>query len=221
VAELFGAGYVPACSLVPPGEGYAPPRTLPVSIDGRIYDVLSFDLPAARDLLSRIAKPLPARIEYIVGDSPDDMLWAQVLKQQWRAALGIELAILPVEFQTWIESFHTGKFRHLANGGSSAFYMDPVWFLDLFNRPDGYGTHWQDPEYLTILNQAKATADPALRLSRLARCERRLLGAMPILPVANWVDAVLKKPFVRGIGNNLLGRQQFKYVWIDSDWRPS
>jgi hypothetical protein len=72
-----------------------------------------------------------------------------------------------------------------------------------------------------MLNQAKATADPALRLSRLAQCERRLLKAMPILPVANWVDAVLKKPFVRGVGDNLLGRQQFKYVWIDNDWRPS
>ena len=43
---------------------------------------------------------------------------------------------------------------------------------------------------------------------------------MPILPLAHWVQAELKKPFVRGIGNNLLDRQQFKYAWIDTNWRP-
>ncbi len=29
-----------------------------------------------------------------------------------------------------------------------------------------------------------------------------------------------QKPFLRGLGDNLLDRQQFKYVWIDTGWRP-
>ena len=220
VADLFGGGWVPASGLVPPGAGYQAPGTLVVFIEGRTYDVLSFDPQGARDLLSRIGRPLPDRIEYVIPDSPDDILWAQVLKAQWRATLGIELSIVPLEFQTWIETFHGGKFRHLAEAGSAASYIDPVWFLDLFYRQGGNGTHWNDPRYFAMLAEAKAIPDPGSRLSRLAQCERRLLEAMPILPLAHWVDAVLKKPFVRGIGDNLLDRQQFKYAWIDTTWRP-
>ena len=57
-------------------------------------------------------------------------------------------------------------------------------------------------------------------MARLAQCERRLLEAMPILPYSYDVASWLRKPFVKGFGNNLLGRQQFKYVWIDTNWRP-
>jgi ABC-type oligopeptide transport system substrate-binding subunit len=220
VVDLFGAGWIPASGLIPASANYQSPRSLPVVIDGRVYDVLSFDLLAARALLSKIPGPIPSRLQYVVPNSPDDMLWAQVLKEQWRKNLGIEIEIRAVDFQIWIDTFRQGTFPHLADAGSSGGYVDPTWFLDLFNRPDGYGTHWGDPLYRTMLAEAKATPDPSLRLARLAECERRLLRAMPVLPLAQWVDAVLKKPFVKGIGNNLLDRQQFKYAWIDQHWRP-
>ena len=64
------------------------------------------------------------------------------------------------------------------------------------------------------------TADPVLRLGRLARCERRILEAMPILPYSYEVASWLRKPFVKGLGKNLLAGQQFKYVWIDTSWTP-
>jgi oligopeptide transport system substrate-binding protein len=220
VSELFGAGWIPATGLVPAGAGYGPPKSLPLSIEGQVYDVLSFHPSAARELLVRIGKRLPSTIEYVVPNSPDDVLWAQVMKEQWRRDLGIDLAVLAVDFQQWIEMFHGGKFRHLANAGSEGAYIDPVWFLDEFNRPAGNGTHWNDPNYQIELAEAKRTADPLLRLSRLAQCEGRLLEAMPILPLAYWVDAILVKPYLRGLGNNLLDRQQFKYIWIDRNWRP-
>ena len=72
-----------------------------------------------------------------------------------------------------------------------------------------------------MLEEAKSTADDALRRTRLLDCERRLLTGMPVLPQSYWVDAELVKPFVRGLGANLLDRQQLKYVWIDMHWRPS
>jgi ABC-type oligopeptide transport system substrate-binding subunit len=221
VAKLFGRGWIPATGLVPSSATYEPPRTLPVSIGGRACDVLSFNPEAARALLSGVGTRLPERIEYVIPNSPDDALWAQVLKQQWRANLGVEVKIRAVEFQTWIDTFHHGTFRHLADAGSPGGYTDPTWFLDLFSRPDGYGTHWVDPQYQGMLTHAKATADPGLRSALLAECERRLLESMPILPLAYWVDAQLRKPFVRVLGDNLLDRQQFKYVWIDTNWRPS
>ena len=176
VADLFGGGWIPASGLTPPSGQYQPPDSLPVTIDGKVYDVLSFNPTDARELLAKIRQPLPERLEFVVPDSPDDVLWAQVLQRQWRANLGIELAIAAVEFQTWIATFRSGNFRHLANAGSQASYVDPAWFLNLFNTRDGYGTHWRDPEYKSILQQARQTADLPLRLNLLAQCERRLLA---------------------------------------------
>ena len=68
--------------------------------------------------------------------------------------------------------------------------------------------------------RAKRTTDSVLRIQRLMECERRLLRAMPVLPQDYWVNALMVKPYVRGLGNNLLDREPLKYVWIDTNWRP-
>jgi hypothetical protein len=57
-------------------------------------------------------------------------------------------------------------------------------------------------------------------MARLAECERQLLQAMPIIPLCHDVNPKLTKPFVKGLGNNLLNREQLKYAWIDTAWRP-
>ena len=72
-----------------------------------------------------------------------------------------------------------------------------------------------------MLSLAHATADPFLRMNKLAECERVLLQAMPILPLSHDVQPNLRKPFLKGLGSNLLNREQFKYAWIDTNWRPS
>jgi oligopeptide transport system substrate-binding protein len=220
IADLAGAGSVPALGLVPPTGDYPALRTLPVSIDGATYDVLSFNPKAARELLAKAAPRFPDRLEYFAPNFPDCKLWAQVLKAQWKAHLGVELVMVAVEPQVWVQSFYAGNFRHVAQWGSEASYVDPVWFLDAFNSPGGYGTGWSDPVYSQLLSRAQATSDPALRMGRLAECERRLLQAMPIIPQLHDVYPRLAKPFVRGLGSNLLNREQLKYAWIDTNWRP-
>src|SRR5262249_32429359 len=166
------------------------------------------NLKAARELLSKIRMPLPLRLEFVIPNAPDTELSSQIIREQWRTHLDIELVINSVDFQTWLDVSHTGRFPHLVYSGSAGSYVDPAWFLDLFSdRADGYGTHWNDLEYKTMLAEAKTRPDPALRLTGLAQCERYLLQAMPILPMDHWVNSELRKPFVRGLGENLLDRQ--------------
>jgi ABC-type transport system substrate-binding protein len=220
IAELCIAGSIPGVSLVPSSNRYQPPRSLPIPIDGVTYDVLAFDPRAARALLAAASERFPARMEYVCGNFPDSRMIAQVLQQQFREHLGIALAVIIEEVQTWVQSVQNRTFRHLADWGSMSAYLDPVWFLDLFNDAAGYGTGWSDPSYKAALNELKATKDPALRMARLANCERRLLQAMPILPYCHEVWGALTKPFVHGLGYNQLARRQFKYAWIDANWRP-
>ena len=48
----------------------------------------------------------------------------------------------------------------------------------------------------------------------------RLLRAMPVVPLSSFVFPSLAKPYVKGLGDNLLDRPQFKDVWIDMNWKP-
>ena len=220
VADLNQAGGIPAAGLVPSGGGYAQARNLPVSVDGVVYDVLSFNPRGARELLSRTGKSIPKRIEYLCGNFADSRAVAQVIHRQWRDHLGVEVVVITQEVQTWIQSLTNRDFRHVAENGSLADYTDPVWFLDLFTDSNGYRTGWNDPQYRALLSKSKFTTDPALRMAMLAECERRLLTEMPILPYGHEVQSMLRKPFVKGLGGNTLNRQQFKYAWIDTNWRP-
>jgi oligopeptide transport system substrate-binding protein len=220
LAGLEFGGSIPTKHLVPATPGYPQSAVLEATVDGAAYDILSFNPQAARDLLQRAGLRLPKRVEYICPGSPDSEMIAQVLQQQWRKNLDIELEIRTLEMQVWIDSFHNGTFRHIAEGGSAASYMDPTWFLELFAEAGGYGSGWSDPEYSEMLRAAGAVVDRTARLAKLADCERHLLRAMPVLPLAHEVWPILKKPFVKGMGNNPLGRDQFKYAWIDTNWRP-
>jgi oligopeptide transport system substrate-binding protein len=221
VRDLVGAGNIPASSVIPPGGGYEPAATLPVRIADRDYDILAFDPDGARHLLKAVAAAFPPRLEYFTSNNAESTLWAQVLRGQWREHLGIDVAIVVADFPAWLDGVVNGRFRHLAASGSSASYIDPVWFLDIFNNLGGYGTHWSDPAYKLLVSEAKRTPDYTARRAKMQECERHLLRAMPVIPQGHWVNAVMVKPFVRGLGNNLLDREQLKYVWIDTNWRPS
>src|SRR4030095_16786496 len=99
-------------SLVPPTDRYPGQHSLPIAIDGVSCDVLSFNPQAARQLLLKIGKPLPVRMEFSGGNFPDTRLVAQVLQRQWREHLGIDLTLVIVDVQSWLQSVWTRSYRH-------------------------------------------------------------------------------------------------------------
>lgn len=218
--DIFGAGNIPARSVIPPGGGYQPTDSLTVRIGARDYDVLSFNPQAAREILATVGKPLPSPMEYFTSNDAEGILWAQVLRDQWKQHLGIETQIQLAEFPVWLDAITSGSFRHVAASGTSAGYIDPIWFLDLFNFRSGYGTHWNDNEYRAKVSATKRVSDPQTRAEKLKDCELHLLRAMPVIPQDYWLNATMIKPYVRGLGHNLLARIPLKYVWIDTNWRP-
>jgi hypothetical protein len=71
-----------------------------------------------------------------------------------------------------------------------------------------------------MLASAAGVFDAAARTARLTAFEHYLSHGMPFLPLGRDVWPYVKKPYVNGIAANLLDRQQLKYVWIDTRWRP-
>ena len=82
-------------------------------------------------------------------------------------------------------------------------------------------TRWQvlDPDYAAELETANAVLNRTERLMKLAVCEKRLLAAMPFLPLYHAAWGYLCKPFIRGLTGHPFDVRAFKYVWIDTNWR--
>jgi hypothetical protein len=70
------------------------------------------------------------------------------------------------------------------------------------------------------LQAANAIVNRTDRLQKLAACEKRLLEGMPFLPMYHAAWGYLCKPFVRGFASHPFDVRAFKYIWIDTNWRP-
>lgn len=223
LADFAGAGRSAALSVVPPGPGYDSPSSLPVAIDGKQYDILAYDPIGARELFRKATGGRsPVRVKYFYPNLPESGPRAEILQDQWRRALGIELVPVQLELQMWLQTIFTKSYTGVADWGDAGGYLDPGWFLDQFTSSSAAnGTGWADPQYDALLAGAAGTPDPLRRLARLSACERYLLLGMPFIPLWKDVWPYLKKPYVNGIASNLLDRQQLKYVWIDTKWRPA
>jgi oligopeptide transport system substrate-binding protein len=121
--------------------------------------------------------------------------------------------------QTWIQSVYRENYT-VTGWADYAGHLDPVWFLEsLSSQSTANATAWTDRRYDVMMAAARSSTDPATRLRKPAACERHLLRALPVLPLYGDGWIYMRKPFVRAFGANLLDREQFKYTWIDRNWR--
>jgi oligopeptide transport system substrate-binding protein len=223
IAKLGGGN--PAIGYVPPVEGYETPTSLPVPVDGKVYDVVSYNPQAARELLAKSGFPGGVgrdgrRLTVEVVNIGTTGLF-EVLQQQWRGNLNIDVKLNQQEFKVWIQTLLDLSYSGLATSPWSGKYRDPNTFLDLFMTGSiQSGTGWSNRQYDAMLAEANSTLDPGVRLKELAECEKYLLRAMPQVPISFATLRYLQKPYVRGLESNALAEHHFKYVWIDTNWKP-
>jgi oligopeptide transport system substrate-binding protein len=225
IAGSLDGGQSAALGYVPPMKGYEAATSLPVVVDGIQFDVLRYDPEAARAMLSKAGFPggydsSGKRLTVtVILDGPATT--SQILQQQWRRNLNVDVKLEPREFNVWIQMLVDVSYRDLAIDPWTAKYPDPAAFLDVYETGSGQNeTGWTDPKFDALLASANNAPNRALRMRRLAECERLLLTAMPLIPIHFAVYSSLVKPYVRGWAWNALNEHNFKYVWIDTNWRP-
>jgi ABC-type oligopeptide transport system substrate-binding subunit len=208
-------------SFVPAMPGYTPPQSRIVAVNGKNYDVMAHDLAGARELL-RLAgysytngKHLSFTIN--CTNNEQGLQTAEIVRGLLKAGLKAEIRVNPME-QTVMAAGTTGGTAH----GASVFAWtadsaDPYMLLgpELVEHYGGY----RHAEYFSQLKAANQTIDAALRLRKLAECEARLMGEMPIIPLTAFPAVYLQKPYVRGLTSDQLGRIWFRYAWIDTEWK--
>jgi len=213
-------GQIPAIGVVPQMKGYKPKGRLNVAFRDSEVDVLAFNPRAARELLESAIGRSRLRIRYTHPPLAQFQLAGLILQQQWRQILGIEMDLALKDVATWVQVGFDKTYPGIVATGDVGPYVDPSYFLEEFASSGASGSDWSDPTFDAMLADAESTPDPTSRLQKLAKCESHLLSDMPMVPLSTFVLPSLAKPYIRGLGNNLMDRQQFKYVWIDTSWRP-
>jgi oligopeptide transport system substrate-binding protein len=228
LTEFLSAGQLPGTSLVPPMEGYDSPRSLEVIIDGKSYDILSHNPQAARELLAKAGFASGVgrdgrrlRVEILFNTLETHKQIAEIIQQQWKLELGIDASLVNQEWKVYLETLDNLHYNGVARRGWTGDYVDPNTFLDLFvTGSANNGSGWSDPKYDAMLADANSTTDPSARMKKLGECEQYLLKAMPFVPLYIYTYFYLQKPYVRGVETSILDQHPFKYIWIDTNWKP-
>ncbi|MEK6283560.1 MAG: peptide ABC transporter substrate-binding protein [Acidobacteriota bacterium] len=143
---------------------------------------------------------------------------AEFMQAQWKQNLGVTVPLNSMEFKTYMVARPKLEYKGLALTIWGADYMDPVTFLNVFltNGSDN-GTGWWEQKYADMLEDANHTLDPQKRYELLAKAEKYMLDAQPVIPIetpsVNWV----KKPYVKGLYPNPLTLFAWKFVYIERD----
>ena len=156
-------------------------------------------------------------VEYIYNTQESNKAMAEWMQAQWKQNLGITVSLRNMESKTFLNARAKLEYKGFSRGGWSADYMDPFTFLSLFYTGGESGTGWLDQKYVAMLDEANRTLDPQKRYELLAKAEKYMIDAQPVIPIdtaaVNWV----KKPYVKGMYPNPGSLFAWKYVYIERD----
>ncbi|NNF08576.1 MAG: peptide ABC transporter substrate-binding protein [Candidatus Eisenbacteria bacterium] len=200
------AGQTVAHSLVPPGlPGYEEVRLPERNVE------------EARRLLAEAGYPegkgFP-KSELLFNTSESHKSIAEVLQQQWKEALGIEVELVNQEWKVFLATTREVDYW-IARGSWIGDYLDPNTFLDMWTSTNGNNrTGFSEPEYDALIGKAARTVDVAERMRLLRQAEEWILtDQMIILPVYYYVVQNLydERDF-DGLNPNLLNTIDLKFI---------
>ena len=177
---VLRAGQVPAHSLVPPGvpgyhEAVMPDR----------------NVEEARKLLAAAGYPggkgFP-HVELLFNTSESHKQIAEVLQQQWKKALGVEVELVNQEWKVFLSTQDAENYW-ISRGSWIGDYLDPNTFLDLWTSTNGNNrTGFANPDYDSLIGRAARTLDPEKRMDLLHQAEDMVTNReMVVLPLYYYV----------------------------------
>ena len=207
ITEKITRGNEPAAqSITPRGVAdYLPPEGLPP------------DPETAQGLLKSAGFPdglgFP-RVSLLYNKSELNEQIAVEIQAQWKRVLGVEVELRNQEWATYLRSLATLDFD-IARSSWVGDYDDPNTFLDCFVTDRGNNrTGWSNPEYDSLLTNARAEPNPARRLQLLQKAETLLVAeALPIIPIYHFVGCLMFDPNKwGGLYPNLLDEHPFSEI---------
>ena len=157
------------------------------------------------------------QVEYIYNTQESNKAMAEWMQAQWKQNLGITISLRNMDWKTFLNVRAKLEYKGFARGAWGADYMDPFTFLSLFYTGGENGSGWLDPKYVAMVDEANRMLDPKKRYELLAKAEKFLIDAQPIIPLDTAAVNFVKKPYVKGMYPNAGSLYAWKYVYIERD----
>jgi oligopeptide transport system substrate-binding protein len=156
------------------------------------------------------------KLKFLVDDSDVAKKASELLQEQWRSKLGIQVEVEAVPFKLRLEKERNMDYQ-IGLSLWGADYNDPMTFLDLFVKGGEFNkVQYNNPKYDELINLAKAESDVQKRAKYLAEAEKILMTDMPVGPVFFRGKAYATKPYVKGLITFPYGVDyDLKYVKIE------
>lgn len=205
---LLQGGEVPAYSFLP---AHLTQLSTPTFSDNRpdiarqLFDEALVEMGYTRETFPKI----------VISHWSDarDKMTAQTIQQQIKEALQIDVELECSDWSSYLKKVSSGDYQ-LAGFAWYSWYSDPMYNLEHVKLKNSglNGTQWEDQEYISLLNQADKTLDPALRGALLAKAEQRALQELPLIPIYYQTYKYAKQPGIKGESLSPLGLLEFKYL---------
>lgn len=170
---------------------------------------IKFDPELAKKLLEQSGynnmNNLP-KITFLYPDVSFNRIIAESLQSMWKNFLGVEIELVNQEWKVYLSTLTTDP-PHLYRAGWSADFPDPHNFMNLFGCNSGNNhTGWCNPVFDDLINKASAESNEAKRITLYDEAQKILTESdVPIACMYNSIQQTMKKPYVKGLGQNPLG----------------
>ncbi len=153
----------------------------------------------------------PIALCYKAGDRSHKI--AQAVQQQWKKAFNIDVKLESCENKHYFERIASQDFS-ISSGSWYADYLDPINFLEIFKYKNNAAnnTHWENEDYIELLNSSSKEADRNKRFALLDSAEQLLMGEMPIAPLFFGEFNYAKRHALTEVYISPLGYLDFKHA---------
>jgi oligopeptide transport system substrate-binding protein len=180
---------------------------------------LAYDPARARELLAEAGYPggqgFPVLPIFYNTDSPVRGKMCEVLRNQWKQQLGIQVDIQGKEGKVYKDV--TNKHQYAI--GIAAWYGD---YPDASTFSDKYlssslnnESAWFNPTYDDLCARAAKEPDAEKHLRMLEDAETMINTQAPIVPLYHYVNGSLTKPWVKGLKENPRNLQVFTAIRVE------
>lgn len=123
------------------------------------------------------------KVSLMTSEGTQNELLSQVVQEQIRQNLGIEIDIEVLTITEWRARRNAKEFDFCI-GGWGPDYNDPMTDLDIMLSTNGNNhTGYANPEYDALIESTKSETDPVAREKIFVQCEFMIKEDLPIIPI--------------------------------------